>query len=370
MKNLSIIHIYYIFLILVIVIGSAKVVSAENTEPVLSDMNAYTDYEDTGPEYYFNVIYTDADGEEGTVLLYIDSNDPVTMRTLDQDPAEGQYYEVYITDLQVTDDSEFYFTADDGSGNLTYLPPEDDDPYLFGDFDGWGEPPVLSEPDVYFDGDDWVFNVTYFDPDGDEAENVYLILDDEVYIYMDTDDPDPDTGQNYIVRVLESDVNESTEFYFSADDENGSYSDLYDEGTTMFVVADFEDDGGSGNGGGGGGSGDGKPEVDGGGGTSFLEGWLDNPEVVVGLIGVFILVGGSAFGVFRRKKKQHRFSDLLTKLDDIYTSFKMNPQRCETELKKIKSTINEDLKKGVIDENNYTILKDRVDEILGEIKSE
>jgi hypothetical protein len=144
----------------------------------------------------------------------------------------------------------------------------------------------------------------------------------------------------------------------------------------MFEVRDIYDpdsNGGDGNGGGSDGNGNGN----GGGGTDdtedgsgVAEGWLDNPEVVVGLVGLIAIGAGSAFGVYRRKKKQGRFSQLLTKLDDVHTSFKMNPQRCETELKKMKVTINEDLKKGVIDENNYSILKGRIDEIKDEIQKE
>jgi hypothetical protein len=39
-------------------------------------------------------------------------------------------------------------------------------------------------------------------------------------------------------------------------------------------------------------------------------------------------------------------------------------------LEKIKGEVNEDLKSNVIDENNYSILKDRIDEMMSEIRSE
>jgi hypothetical protein len=359
------------FILLLVSWNLTLVASAQNIEPELSEAGAYFQEGEAGDEYFFTIVYTDADGDEGTVLLYIESHEPYTMRTLEPDPIEGQYYEVVISDITVEDSFEFYYTADDGSGNITQFPPESEDPLLFGDFDGWGEQPILSSAGVYFDGDDWVFNVTYQDPDGDKADGLDLVLNDEIYISMGTSDSDPFVGQNYSAKVLETTVNNETEFYFSVDDVNGSYSSLYDDDGSMFVVRDLlsfykgvKDDNGGGNGGG-------EPKKDDGnsdGGS--LEGWSDNPEVLVGIIGILIIIAGSAFGVYRRRKKQGRFSDLLTKLDDVYGTYKMSPKRCETELEKMKVTINEDLKKGVIDENNYTILKNRIDEILGEIRSE
>jgi hypothetical protein len=362
-----------ITLILIIVsLNFSFVVSAENIEPELADAGAYSQEGEAGDEYFFTIVYTDADGDEGTVLLYIGSHEPYTMRTLEPDPIEGQYYEVVISDITVEDSFEFYYTADDGSGNITQFPPAGEDPLLFGDFDGWGEQPILSSPGVYFDGDDWVFNVTYQDPDGNEADGLDLVLNDEIYINMGTSDSDPFIGQNYSAKVLESQVNNETEFYFSVDDVNGSYSSLYDDDSSMFVVRDLlsfykgaKDDNGGGNGGG-----DEPKKDDSKSNGDSLEGWFDNPEVLVGIIGILIIIAGSAFGVYRRRKKQSRFSDLLSKLDDVYGTYKMSPKRCETELEKMKATINEDLKKGVIDENNYTILKSRIDEILGEIRSE
>lgn len=364
-----------IFLVSIMIMGNfTMLVRGANTAPTPSDAGAYTNYGDEGTEYIFTVVYRDPDGDEGEVFVHIDSNDPVKLRTIEPDPVEGQYFEVVITDLAITDDSEFRFSANDSNGGMVYLPSEAEDPYLFGDFDGWGEPPVLSNPGVYFDGDDWVFNVTYRDPDGDEARTVQLILEDEVYITMATTGTDPLAGQVYTARVLEDQVNRSTRFYFSVDDVNGSYSDLYDVDHSMFEVDDLlvQDGNGGGNGNGnGGGDGNGGTDDDGDNDEpGFAEGWLDNPEVIIGIVGLVAILAGSAYGVYYRRKKLGRFSELLTRLDDVYGSYKMNPKRCETELEKMKATINEDLKKGVIDENNYTILKNRIDEILGEIRSE
>lgn len=368
MKNKSSIILIYLYIIssligIFLICDLAFSVLGENTEPSLYEPGAHAYEGDSGLEYFFNVVYQDDDRNEGSVLLHI-GDDAVTMRTLDSDPSEGQYYEATLSDAQIDDNTEFRFSADDQNGSIIYFPPLEEDPFLFGDFDGWGEPPVLSEPDVYFDGDDWVFNVTYRDVDGDQTYSLYLVIDDENYIPMSTTDSDPLFGQNYVVRVLETEVNESSEFYFVVDDTGGSYAELHDEDFGSFVVIDFlSSDNGNG------GDGDGGDGDSGGSGFQLPSRWSD-PEVVVGLIALIAVAGGSAYGVLRRRKKQSRFSELLTDLDEVYGSFKLNPKRCESELEKIKATINEDLKSGVIDENNYTILKNRIDEILAEIRSE
>lgn len=429
-----------------------------NTQPVLNDLYLYLDDD----EMVFEVNYTDYDGDEGTVLLYIDDNPAEKMRTGDFEPTEGQYYHTRIPESKIDDYTEFYLTADDNNGSAITLKDTVNQPFLVGDFDGWGEYPELSAPDVYFDGDDWVFNVTYWDPDGDEAEDVYLYINYNA-IVMSTNDPDPYEGQNYIVYVIESDVDEETEFYLSVDDVNGSYAALYDDNWEYFVVGDFL----------GGGEdpilsnpdvyfdgddwvfnvtyrdsdGDNaaniwlyldgqetismdsqdpdpllgqnflayvpKSSVDeetdfyfdvtdtGGGYTSLYDedwdsfivgdflssdepddgdgenGWgfslpgrWGDPEVIVGIIALVGMGIGSGIGVWFRKKKRKRFSDLLSKIDDVYGSYKTHPRKCETELEKLKAEIDQDLKQSVIDENNYSILKDRINEVTQEIRHE
>jgi hypothetical protein len=371
--------------------------------------DVYVDISD--PDIVFTINYSDADGDDGTVYVFID-NEPQEMHTTDHYPEEGQYYAAYVLESEIDDYTEFFFYADDNNGSSIFLN-DSGDPFLVGDYLGWGEHPVLSSPDVYYDGDDWVFNVTYQDPDGDEADWVEVFLEMEYYT-MATTDTDPFEGQNYEVRIIESMVTESTEFYFTAQDINGSYADLYDLEWDPFVVGDFitgtnpvlsdpdvyldgsyvvfevtyqDDDGDEGfvnlylddntnptpmttndpnsvlgqvysayiprsqiqentefyfyandqssgdtyhkdTGGlsftvgdftdiGGGGEGD----------TGVDLGPWGNPEVVVGIVALIAMGGGSAYGVWRRKKKRGRFSELLTKLDDVYRSYKLNPHK-------------------------------------------
>jgi hypothetical protein len=432
--------------------------SVNNTEPILKDFYVYIE----DGEANFEVNYTDLDGDEGTVLLYIDDKAPKKMRTADFDPTEGQYYFVYIAESEIDDYSEFYITADDNNGSTITLKDEFNQPFVLGDLVGWGEPPVLSSPNVYFDGDDWVFNVTYWDPDGDWAEDVWLNIEGQDSVTMSTDDPDPEEGQIFFAYVLESRVDETTEFYITTLDVNGSYAQIYDKDWENFIVGDFLgngeepilsnpdifaegnnwifnityrdpdgdntqylrlfiddknpvsmetvdanpsegqnyvayvpkvdvytssdfyfqvlDTGGSyaslydedgdkfivwdfldsdepGNG-----------DKDDGAGIKFGR-WGD-PEVIVGIVALIAMGIGSGIGIWLRRRKRKRFSDLLSKIDEVYDSFKMHPRKCDRELEKIKNEVDSDLKTNVIDENNYSILKDRINEITQEIRQE
>jgi hypothetical protein len=348
---------------LVMIFAFDTTLNVKGEVPELSDPSLYI-YEDEGQMVAeFGIDYIDLDGDEGTVLLTIDSEEPVEMLTIYPDPEEGQYYVYFADGDQIDDDTEFRFYAEDITGNATNFPPMDQDPLFVGNFDGWGEPPVLSNPDVYL-GTNYFFNVTYQDIDGDTAEEMYLVIIDDEFnetgYLMQTTDLDPESGQNYVVEVLKSATNDdNTIFYFYAYDSGGSYVDFHDDLGLPFKVQDFDtsNDGGSKD----------DDPVDKGGGIQLSEGWA---EVLVGVAALAAVAGTSVYGVYRRKKKHSRFSDLLTELDDIYSSYKLNPKRCELELEKIKGTINEDLKKSTIDDNNYSILKSRIDEILSEIRSE
>jgi len=328
-----------------------------NRPPVLVDPGMWISDSDA----YFSVTYRDPDGDKGEVTVIIEGS-PVELVTYDNDAIEGLYYEIYVPASEVNDYTEFSYTANDENGSEITLYDEYGDPFLVGDFDGWGEPPVLSNPDVYLDENFWVFNVTYRDPEGDEAVYVAVGLDDEYWYDMETTDPDPFTGQNYQVSIPDGVATENSEFYIDAEDVNGSYADIYDAEGDYFVVEDFLEPDGNG--------GDGGDEGDGGGfGIGFPAGW-DDPEVIVGLLALVGMAGVGGYGIYQRRKKRGRFSELLTRLDDIYRSFKTNPHKCEIELEKVRGIISEDLKHSIIDENNYNILKDRIDEIMQEIRSE
>ena len=397
-----------------------------NSAPVLTE--PYINYninENDNLEAVFEIYYSDADGDDGEVFVFINDTS-IKMGTLDMDPTRGQYYYGRILESKINDYTEFYFYADDNNGSNVTLKDEDQDPFLVGDFLGWGEEPILSGPAIFYDGDDWVFNVTYSDPDGDEAEDLYIYIIGQDAVYMETKDTDPLAGQNYTAKVLESKIDKETEFYFAVTDTGGSYAELYDEDWDYLVVGDFIDSSGPTNGNGNGG---GVVDVDTDGdgtldsvdafpndaaasldsdGDNYPNNWnqgksvkdsttnltIDaypndptkwnpeeeegddgfgrwgDPEVIVAIIALIGMAAGSIAGIWFRTRKRKRFSALLTKIDEVYSSYKMHPRKCERELEKIKTEVDEDLKSNVIDENNYSILKDRIGEIIQEIRSE
>jgi hypothetical protein len=338
--------------------------------PVLEEQDVYV-YEGYNTELeqwvvVFEIIYYEAEGEEGEVILHIDGQDFTMEQDRNEDVTEGRYFWIEMVPETIQDEDTFFFSAIDESQESTNLG-TNDDPFFVGDYMGWGEKPILSNPDVYYDeGDnDYVFSVTYSDPEGDPGYLTVYTFNfegtDSRSFEMHPTGGNTLEGQSFEVAISDTEIEENWYFYIEAYDEAGSTTYLPDQSQEALLISEVisEDDG---NGGGGSGNG---------GGQGFaLPEWLTNAEVVVGIIGLVAIGAGSAYGVYRRKKKHGRFSELLTQLDEIYVSYKLNPKRCELELEKIKGTINEDLKKSTIDDNNYSILKGRIDEILSEIRSE
>jgi hypothetical protein len=335
-----------------------------NTNPYFTDPDVYN----TGGSYVFEVIYGDNEGDPGEIWLVLndDWENAWEMQTWEEDPFYGQTHEVYVSKSEANLDTEFYFYAMDAYGGETVLP----ETVNFVVMDFIENDPILSNPDVYYEDPGWVFNITYRDPDGDVGTVEIWFVDTGNYFELETSDTNPYEGMNYKAVLYPSDIviDENTTFYLVADDGDEGMSILTDSGDLPFLVGDFlgseNGDGADGNGGDGGGDGD-----SGGSGFQLPARWGD-PEVIVGIIALVAVGGGSAYGVYRRKKKQGRFSDLLTDLDEVYKSYKMNPHKCEIELEKMRALVNEDLKHGVIDENNYSILKERIDELIREIRSD
>jgi hypothetical protein len=172
---------------------------------------------------------------------------------------------------------------------------------------------------------------------------------------METTDSDPTAGQRFRVSLPKSSYSLETNFFFEATDANYGSAILNNSGEN-YLISDFvtEKQWASS-----------KDE-----GTRFGLGWFDEPEVMISLIALVAMGVGSTYGIYHKKKKQRRFSELLSNLDEIFNKYKMKPHKLEIELEKLRAVINLDLKRGVIDENSYTILKERIDEMFTEIRSD
>jgi hypothetical protein len=323
--------------------------------PVLSN----ADVSMQGDLVVFEVTYQHEEGELGTVWINFDLDTWHEMTTEDLYPVSGQKYSITFFKADLTHDAPFWFDAMDESERWGYLP-EDLGDFYISDFvteAEWGYEPVLSNPQVQLDGDNVVFSVTYQDGDGDIGTvRIYLGLS---YYDMGTSDTNPASGQRYNKSFPKSNYAHDQSFHFEAWDGRGGHVVLNNSGPD-FLISDFITEeqwekSSSGNGDGG---------------SAFGEGWFDNPEVMVGIIALVAMGAGSAYGIYHRKKKRGRFSELLGNLDEIYRSYKLNPHKCEIELEKMRAIINMELRRSVIDENNYSILKDRIDELVTEIRSD
>lgn len=57
-------------------------------------------------------------------------------------------------------------------------------------------------------------------------------------------------------------------------------------------------------------------------------------------------------------------------VDDVYIRFKMNARRCEAELLRLKDQVMDEFKQGMITEDNYQVLEQRIEEYLRVIREE
>ena len=117
----------------------------QNTDPILTDEWIYTWDDDV----WFDVTYIDSDGDEGSVYVYVDSTQ-LSMYSYDGTPTDGEYFEIDVNLADVTNETEFYFYAEDVNGGYAYLYDEGDVPFVLGDYIGG---PVLTDADAYISGD-------------------------------------------------------------------------------------------------------------------------------------------------------------------------------------------------------------------------
>ena len=96
---------------------------------------------------------------------------------------------------------------------------------------------------------------------------------------------------------------------------------------------------------------------------------IEEISTIISLCAVSVGAGGWLFRKYSaRKRHKILFTKLMEDIDYIYTRYKMNTLRCETELYKSKNQVLEDFKQGLIDEEKYKLLDARIDNYLKEIE--
>jgi hypothetical protein len=81
-------------------------------------------------------------------------------------------------------------------------------------------------------------------------------------------------------------------------------------------------------------------------------------------------IGWTARTWSTRRKEKVLFKKLMNDVDDIYSRFKMNAHRCETELHRLKGECFEEFKEGTIDEEKLDVLNKKIDEYMKEVRAE
>ncbi len=84
----------------------------------------------------------------------------------------------------------------------------------------------------------------------------------------------------------------------------------------------------------------------------------------VALVVSVIIVGAARFN---NRRKRDQIKELIDQIDDAFFTFKRNSRRCEAELYRLKDIVLEQYKSGTINEANYTILNERIDDYINKL---
>jgi uncharacterized repeat protein (TIGR02543 family) len=93
------------------------------------------------------------------------------------------------------------------------------------------------------------------------------------------------------------------------------------------------------------------------------------PMLEVILAAVALVVSVIIVGVawFNSRRKRDQIKELIDQIDDAFFTFKRNSRRCEAELYRLKDIVLEQYKSGTINEANYTILNERIDDYINKL---
>jgi len=87
-------------------------------------------------------------------------------------------------------------------------------------------------------------------------------------------------------------------------------------------------------------------------------------EIIVGIVTVI----GIIIGIYSRQRKQRFAANMIDKIDETYTKFKMNSVICDRELLKLKNNVLHAYKKDILDEDSFSMLEKRIKEHLSDVK--
>ena len=78
-------------------------------------------------------------------------------------------------------------------------------------------------------------------------------------------------------------------------------------------------------------------------------------------LGFFLAFGGILVGWYVSQRNKRRLTRYLTKIDDVYVNNKMDAEFCRDELELLREKVDDNLKRGEINETTYELLLKRID---------
>lgn len=96
----------------------------------------------------------------------------------------------------------------------------------------------------------------------------------------------------------------------------------------------------------------------------------DVMQAMLALLGTMLTVGLVGGTWFRTRKRRDIVKTFLVEIEDVYSRFKTDPQKCEEELYTLRNTILKGVTDGKITEDNYDILDKRIDKYVAELSQE
>ena len=88
------------------------------------------------------------------------------------------------------------------------------------------------------------------------------------------------------------------------------------------------------------------------------------------ILGIVLPVALLGVAWVRSRRKKGVIRDLLNKIDEVYSRFKMNRLKCEEELCKLRNTILEDLTDDRITQESFDVLDKKIEKYLEELRKE
>lgn len=88
------------------------------------------------------------------------------------------------------------------------------------------------------------------------------------------------------------------------------------------------------------------------------------------MVGVILIIIGALVGWLISRRVRGKTATYMSEIDKVYRTYNKNSNKCEAELTHIREKIEDDFKKGKINDQSLSILESRIDKYSKELRSE